>query len=286
MAEGSVSRRLAEQVALVTGGASGLGRAVVKRFVAEGGRVVVLDRSAARLRELTEEFGAAVAPCEGDVRSLASNQAAVALALSSFGALDCLVANAGIWDYGVPLAELPERQIDAAFDEIFQVNVKGPLLAAKAALPALVASRGSVILTLSNAAFHTGGGGPLYTATKHAGLGLVRQLAYEFAPHVRVNGVAPGVIDTDLRGLAALGMEMCSLHDLDLPAKAEARLPTRQVPTPDQYAGAYVFFASRQDNVPATGAILNYDGGLGIRGLAQPRGGDGLPALYNLPEPA
>ena len=90
--------RLEDQVALVTGGASGLGRAIVRHFVAEGARVCVLDRSKTALEALQRDFDERVAAVEGDVRSVASNRAAVEICLARFGRLDCAVANAGIWD--------------------------------------------------------------------------------------------------------------------------------------------------------------------------------------------
>ena len=268
--------------ALVTGGASGLGRAIVERFLEEGARVTVLDRTPERLAAMASDRLEIVG---GDVRSLADNRNAVAAALGRFGKLDCAVGNAGIWDYSVSLDALPPDSLDAAFDEIFHINVKGYLLLAKAALPALVASRGSMIFTISNAGFYTEGGGPLYTASKHAAVGLVRQLAFELAPHVRVNGVAPGGIDTDLRGPEALGMRERSISTLNLPQRAKASVPVGALPEAHDYAAAYVFFASRADNVPATGSILNYDGGFGIRGLRRTSAGSDLPERLGLATP-
>jgi len=257
----------------VTGGASGLGRAIVDRFVAEGARVAVLDRSADRLAQLARGHGDAVIGVVGDVRSLASNKVVVERCVERFGKLDCLIANAGIWDYSTSLMDLPEDRIDDAFDEVFHVNVKGYLLAAKAAAPALVRSHGSIIFTVSTAGFHTSGGGPLYTAAKHGVVGLVRQLAYELAPYVRVNGVAPGAITTDLRGPSSLGLQDVSIQGLDLPTIVVPSLPIGRLPTPAEYTGAYVFFATRDDVVPATGVVLTYDGGVGVRGLSQTAGG-------------
>lgn len=268
--------RLQGEAILVTGGASGLGRAIVDRFIAEGARVAVLDRSEERLAQLEQEHGDAVACVAGDVRSLANNKAAVERCVERFGKLDTLVANAGIWDYGTSLVDLPEDRIDEAFDEIFHVNLKGYLLAAKAAAPALVRSRGNMIFTVSNAGFYTAGGGPLYTCAKHGVVGLVRQLAYELAPHVRVNGVAPGGVATDLRGPSSLGLQDVSIGSIDLPSIAAPSLPIGRLPSPAEYAGAYVFFATRGDIVPATGCVLNYDGGIGVRGLSQAAGGTGL----------
>ena len=174
--------------------------------------MAVLDRSANGLAALRDAHGASVAGVEGDVREIASHHLAASDCLRVFGKIDCLVGNAGIWDYSTPLVDIPDDRIDAAFDEVFQINVRGHLLAVKACLPALVQSRGSVILTASNAGFYPAGGGPLYTGSKHAVVGLVKQLAYELGPAVRVNGVAPGGIGgSDLRGPAALDLQERSI---------------------------------------------------------------------------
>jgi cis-2,3-dihydrobiphenyl-2,3-diol dehydrogenase len=276
--------RLDGQVALITGGASGLGRAIVTRFVDEGARMVVLDRTEERLAALCAQFSGVVVGVLGDVRSLADNEAAVAACERSFGRLDCAIGNAGLWDYSLPLVDLPPDSIDAAFDELFHVNVKGCLLLARSAAPALVRSEGSLLFTVSNAGFYPAGGGPLYTATKHALVGLIRQLAYELAPFVRVNGVAPGGIHTDLRGPAALRMEDRSIASLDLPAGAEHWVPLGRLPTPEEYAGAYVFFASRHEAVPATGSVLNVDGGVGVRGFGSVSGGRKLKERFGAKE--
>jgi cis-2,3-dihydrobiphenyl-2,3-diol dehydrogenase len=269
--------RLNEQVILITGGASGLGRAIAARCLKEGARVAVLDRSEQKLGELKDALGDSMTTTVGDVRSLADNNRSVEDCLAAFGRLDCAIGNAGIWDYSTNLLDLPADKIDRAFDEVFHINVKGYLLLAKAATPALVDSRGSMIFTISNAGFYPDGGGPLYTASKHAAVGLVRQLAFELAPFVRVNGVAPGGITTDLRGPGSLGLAERSIANLGLADSAKERVPIGQLPTADEYAGAYIFFAAREDNVPAAGSILNFDGGLGIRGLRQTMGGLGLP---------
>jgi NAD(P)-dependent dehydrogenase (short-subunit alcohol dehydrogenase family) len=265
---------------LITGGASGLGRAIVERLLEEGAAVTVLDRTPERLADLAETQSARLAVIGGDVRSLADNQAAVEAAVTRFGKLDCAIGNAGIWDYSVSLDALPGERLDAAFDELFHINVKGYLHLAKAALPALVRSAGSLIFTVSNAGFDPAGGGPLYTASKHAVVGLIRQLAYEFAPAVRVNGVAPGPIDTDLRGPHALGQAERSIHSLDLPAAAGSSVPLGKVPATADYAGGYVFLASRRDSRPATGGVLKLDTGIAVRGIGRVSGGAGLGAKY------
>jgi NAD(P)-dependent dehydrogenase (short-subunit alcohol dehydrogenase family) len=269
--------RLANQVVLVTGGASGLGLAIVERMIDEGANVGVLDRSEAGCTALQARFGDRVTCVAGDVRDHLANERAVAACVDRFGRLDTAIGNAGIWDYSVPLTDLPADRLGDAFDEVFRVNVLGYLLLAKAALRPLAESRGALVYTVSNAGFWPSGGGALYTATKHAVVGLVRQLAFELAPYVRVNGVAPGAIATQLKGPESLGMASRSFPGDTMAQRAPGFVPIGRMPTPAEYAGAYVFFASREDNVPATGAVLNHDGGFGIRGLGPtPRGGDDL----------
>ena len=268
------------EAVLITGGASGLGRAIVERFLEEGARITVLDRTPERLADLAAANATALEVVAGDVRSLADNQRAVEAAVARFGKLDCTIGNAGIWDYSVSLDALPAESLDAAFDELFHVNVKGYLHLAKAALPALVRSSGALIFTASNAGFDPAGGGPLYTASKHAVVGLIRQLAYEFAPAVRVNGVAPGPIETDLRGAAALGQADRSIGSLNLSLVAAPSVPLGRVPTPAEYAGGYVFLASRRDSRPATGGVLKLDAGIAVRGIGRTSAGGGLAAKY------
>jgi NAD(P)-dependent dehydrogenase (short-subunit alcohol dehydrogenase family) len=272
--------RLDGEVVVITGGASGLGRSVVERFVEEGARLVVLDRSVDRLAALAKVHPGVVETVTGDVRILGDSQRVVDAALARFGRLDCAIGNAGIWDYSVSLDAMAPDRIDAAFDEIFHIDVKGYLHLAKASLPALVRSSGALIFTVSNAGFDPGGGGPLYTAAKHAVVGLIRQLAHELAPAVRVNGVAPGPIETDLRGAGTLGQAERSIGSLNLSAVAGPNVPIGRVPAPEDYAGAYVFLASRRDNVAATGGVVSLDAGIAVRGLGRTAGGGKLAEKY------
>jgi len=270
--------RLEEQSVVVTGGASGLGLAIVERFIDEGAMVAVLDRDANRCKQLTARFPGRLVTHVGDVRTSEDNAAIVELACERFGKIDCAIGNAGIWDFNLALADIEPTSLTESFDELFEINVLGYIALARSAVKPLVTSRGSMIFTVSNAGFLPAGGGVLYTASKHAVVGVIRQLAYEFAPHVRVNGVAPGGISTQLRGPKSLKMEKRVIPGERLEASAEGFVPLGRMATPAEYAGAYVFFASRQDNIPSTGAILNHDSGFGIRGLGPvPRGGDQLP---------
>jgi 2,3-dihydroxy-2,3-dihydrophenylpropionate dehydrogenase/cis-2,3-dihydrobiphenyl-2,3-diol dehydrogenase len=132
-------------------------------------------------------------------------------------------------------------------------------------------------LTLSNSAFYAGGGGVLYTAAKHAAVGLIKQAAHELAPYVRVNGVAPGAIASDLRGPKSLGMGEQSLTSVPLADLVKDIAPIGRLSDTEEYTGSYVYLASARNSAPATGVIINCDGGLGVRSVLGPAsGGKGL----------
>ena len=257
---------LDDTVTLVTGAGSGMGRAIVERFIAEGARVGALEINEDKAASLRDDFGTAVVVTTGDATSLDDNRRAVDATTAAFGRLDVLVGNAGVWDYGTSLEALPPEAIGAAFDEVFHLNVMGYLLAAKASIEALRASKGAIIFTVSNAGFWPGGGGPLYTASKHAVMGLVKQLAYELAPDIRVNGVAPGGMPTDLRGPRALGMADMSWQSLPVDSIISQMSPLKRAIAPADYTGHYVLLASRENSATVTGSVHNCDGGMGVRG--------------------
>jgi 2,3-dihydroxy-2,3-dihydrophenylpropionate dehydrogenase/cis-2,3-dihydrobiphenyl-2,3-diol dehydrogenase len=264
--------RLDGNVTLITGGGSGLGRAIVRRFIDEGASVAVLEHSADKGAALESAFGDAVRVVLGDVTTSADNERAVSATIDAFGRLDTFIGNAGLWDFNAALEASSCEQLEEGFDQIFGVNVKGYVLGARASVTALRDSKGSMIFTLSNAAFLPGGGGPLYVASKHAGVGLVRQLAYELEGAVRVNAVAPGFMVTDLRGIPALGQEGISLgamvESMGGPDALEERMG-HSVPTPDDYVAGYVLLASAESRT-TTGTVLEMHGMLG----APPRDAD------------
>jgi len=269
-------------VALVTGGGSGIGAAVAQRFVTEGASVVVMGRDQAKLDAVVKASTEPdrMSTFAGDVRSAEDLARAVANTVDRFGRLDTLVPNAGLWDFQRHLTRLSAEQLSASFDEVFAVNVKGYLLAAHAAWPELVKTRGSIVMTLSNASFYVNGGGPVYTASKHACLGLMKELAYELAPKVRVNGVACGGMNTDLRGPESLDLSARSIASSF--AKRDATTPPPPIPLhdsstdPRDFTGPYVLLASRDQSGPVTGHAISVDGGMGVRGFRSDAGGDHL----------
>lgn len=272
-------------VAFVTGAGSGIGQAVALRYLREGAAgVTILGRDLSRLQSTIDLAGAGadrLLPVASDVRSSADLQAAVDATVNRFGKLDVLVPNAGIWDFNKSITRTTPQEIAGIYDELFDINVKGYLLTVSTAWRALVESRGNIVMTLSNAAFYAAGGGPVYTAAKHATRGLVTQLAYELAPKVRVNGVAIGGLRTDLRGPASAGMQDRSIEQAFAKRDGERGpnmwLPLHDASTdPADSTGPYVLLASRRNASVITGAIINADGGIGIRGFATAAGGDEL----------
>ena len=176
-----------------------------------------------------------------------------------------LVNCVGIFDFYRGLADIDDDQLDAAFDEMFAVNVKSQLVCVRAALPELRRAGGSVVLTVSTSGFYPGRGGILYVASKFAVRGCVIALAHELAPEVRVNGVAPGgTLGTELTGPRSLGLAGQVLGAA--PGREEdlrRRTPLQVALTGEDHAGSYVFLASDRAR-GITGTVVHSDGGVGV----------------------
>ena len=254
------------QVALITGGGSGIGQAIVTRFIEEGARVGVLERSPERVEQLQAEFGEAVVAVQGDVAILGDDKRAVEQTVRAFGQLDVFVGNAGIFDSRQRLDDFPEDRLGEAFDELFGVNVKGCFLGARASVSELAKTKGCMVFTASVAGFNSGGGGALYTASKHAVVGMIRQLAAELAPDIRINGVAPGGVSTDLRGLVALDQaDRSNFADPASEERLRANNPLQRALQPRDIASAFAFLASRDNAAGITGSIISTDAGSLLR---------------------
>ena len=202
-------------VIALTGGGSGLGLGLARHFIERGARLGIYEISPEKVEALKSEFGGEILVHQGDVRDAAGLESFRQAMVSRFGGVDSLIGAQGIFDGNRPLSELPIEKVPDAFREIMAINVLGYILSAKIFQPTLAERRGSIVLTASsNAAYCADGGGLLYTASKHAVVGVVRQLAFEYAPHVRVNAVSPcGIANSDLRGPQALGLQQESQND-------------------------------------------------------------------------
>lgn len=245
---------LQDKVALITGGASGIGRATAMALAAEGARIVVADL---RLRELEEtvvmirSLGGAANACLADVTQSAEVARMVAFAVERHGALDIAVNNAGI--EGTPFVPMAEYA-ESTFDEVIATNLRGVFLCMKYELPHLLATRGSIVNMASIAGLSGGRIGAGYTASKHGVVGLTRAAAVEYADKgVRINAVAPGVIRTPMADRAFL-------HSESITAQLTARHPMGRLGTPDEVARAVVWLCSPAASF-TTGHVLPIDGG-------------------------
>jgi NAD(P)-dependent dehydrogenase (short-subunit alcohol dehydrogenase family) len=251
--------------ALIVGAGSGIGRAVVAAFGAEGANVAVLERDPDKCDALRRQLPQ-VPVIEGDATTHEANDRAVAAAVDTFGGLDTLVNCVGVFDFYRGVGDIEADALSDAFDEMFRTNVLSHLQSVKAATPALRAGPGSsIVLTESASSFYPGRGGVLYVSSKFAVRGLVSALAHELAPEIRVNGVAPGgTLNTDLRGLSSLGLDATRLDDSpDRAREMAARTPLRVALTGEDHAWSYVFLASDRSR-GITGETVRPDGGFGL----------------------
>ncbi|MCX4966986.1 SDR family oxidoreductase [Streptomyces sp. NBC_00654] len=247
-----------EPVAVVTGGACGIGRAVVADLAAHGYQVTVLDRDVP-----ADRGDDRVRWVAGDVRDPGAHDRAVDAALARCGRLDLFVGNAGVHDGGFGVRDLSGAALAELARHVLDVDVVGYLLGARAAAGALADSRGSMVFTLSDASYLVGGNGTgiVYAAAKHAALGVVRHLAADLAPSVRVNAVAPGGIVTGLR--TADGRHVFAEAD-EITAAVREFNPLGVVLSAEQVAPLYRFLAS-PEAAGMTGEVLRPDGGLTVR---------------------
>jgi 2,3-dihydroxy-2,3-dihydrophenylpropionate dehydrogenase len=251
--------------ALIVGGGSGIGRAVVDAFLAEDARITVLELDRHKCDTLREQLPG-VPVVEGDAVTGQANEHAVKVAVDAYGGLDTLVNCVGVFDFYKGVNDINADDLSAAFDEMFRTNVLSHLQSVKAAVPSLRASTGSsIVLAESTSSFYPGRGGVLYVSSKFAVRGLVASLAHELAPAIRVNGVAPGgTLNTDLRGLASLGLDGARLDDTPNRARdMAARTPLNVALSGEDHAWSFVFLASDRSR-GMTGETIHPDGGFRI----------------------
>jgi NAD(P)-dependent dehydrogenase (short-subunit alcohol dehydrogenase family) len=248
--------RLAGKVALVTGGASGIGAATVRRFVEEGAGVVIADLLADEGDSLAAELGDATRFARVDVTSEPDVRAAVELAVSELGRLDVMFNNAGIIGAVGSIAKLDLADVDRTL----AVIVRGTIIGMKCAAGVMIEQGGGVILSTSSPAGLVGGVGPhVYSAGKAAVLGLTRSVAAELRPHrVRVNAIVPGATVTAMTAEILTG----DAGDLDgaqqgLQANAILDRPAQ----PADIAAGALYLASDEAWF-VTGQVLTIDGGL------------------------
>ncbi|WP_318207184.1 MULTISPECIES: SDR family oxidoreductase [unclassified Streptomyces] len=244
---GRAAGRLADRVCVITGAASGIGRATAERFLREGARVVATDLDGDRLATLE-----GVVPVIGDVSREEDARRMITTAVDRFGGLDVLVANAGV----IPLLSVTEAE-GADFDRVMAVDGRGMFLTCKYAIEAMLVSGGGAIVCTSSISGVAGQARQaVYGPAKFVATGLTKHLAVEWAEQgIRVNAVAPGTIETER--VAAAREEPGGPEYL---AEVVRGHPMGRFGTPEEVASAIVFLASEEASF-ITGAILPVDGG-------------------------
>ena len=250
--------RLESKTAIITGGAGGIGTEVGRLFAAEGANVLLVDLDETQLRAACDEIGSNRATYfVADVTSESDNKAMINVAVRRYGGLDCLVANAGTEGDVTPITDYDEKR----FDHVLAVNVKGPFLGMKAAIPELEKrGGGSIIITSSVAGLQ---GAPMfsaYNASKHAAIGLMKSAAKECAEKkIRVNTVNPSQVETNMMRRIEEGVAPGSGEEIH--EQMKSTIPLGRYAEANDVARLMLFLAS-DDSEFITGSVHTVDGGL------------------------
>jgi NAD(P)-dependent dehydrogenase (short-subunit alcohol dehydrogenase family) len=248
-----MSMRLENKVALITGGGSGIGKASCLLFAKEGAKVVVVDVNRDSAEATAREIGANARAYAADVSKAADAEGMVRFAEESFGRLDVVFNNAGIFH---PDDDSVTNTTEAIWDIVINVNLKGVFLGCQYAIPALLRAGGGSIINTASFVAIMGAAAPqiAYTASKGGVLAMTREIAVEFArKNIRANSLCPGPVETPL--LAEL---------LSDPVRRNRRLvhiPMGRFGRPEEMANAALFLASDESSF-ITGTSFVVDGGI------------------------
>jgi NAD(P)-dependent dehydrogenase (short-subunit alcohol dehydrogenase family) len=249
--------RITGKVAVITGGAGGIGKAVGKLFVAEGADVLLVDLDEQALQDACKEIGSnKVSYCIADVTKAEDNLEMIRIAEERYGGVDILLANAGIEGDVASIVDYDESR----FDQVMAVNIKGPFLGLKAAIPAInKRGGGSVIITSSVAGINGGANVAPYVTSKHAVIGMMKSAAKECAAmNIRVNTVNPSPVET--RMMRSLEEGFAPGQAEAMKAQMQANIPLGRYAEPEDIANIMLFLVS-DDASFVTGSVYMADGG-------------------------
>lgn len=249
--------RIEGKVAVITGGAGGIGRAVARRFIEEGASVLIVDVDKDSLADACAEISSnQISYVVGDVANWNDNLEMIKIAEERYGGVDIFLANAGIEGDISSILDYDEE----VFDRLMAVNIKGPFLGLKAAVPSMIKrGSGSVVITSSIGGVRGGPRLAPYVTSKHAVIGLMKSAAKEFAREgVRVNAVNPSPVETRMMRSIEKGLME---EDPDAIKKAmQSNIPMGRYAEPVDVANLMLFLASDESKF-ITGSIHMVDGG-------------------------
>jgi NAD(P)-dependent dehydrogenase (short-subunit alcohol dehydrogenase family) len=241
--------RLSGKVAIITGGGSGIGKAIAMAFVREGAKVAITGRDGKKLDRAAAEIGADCLAVSADVSNAASVQKLVSATLDRFKRINVLVNNAAVL-----LPGTAESISEEDFDQTFDINVKGLWLMSRAVLPHMRAASGGSIVNIGSVLSMVGARNRVaYSASKGAVMAMTKAMALDHAAeNIRVNCIAPGIVET----------EMVARFSTDENARRQrvALHPMRRFGQPAEIASAAVFLASDESGW-TTGSVITVDGG-------------------------
>lgn len=247
--------KLAGKVAVVTGAASGMGKAIAKLFAQEGAKVVVADYNAEGAADVAKQItatGGSAKAVQANVAVLAEIENMIDTAVSEYGTLDILVNNAGIMDGFEPVGAISDEK----WEMIFDVNTKGVMRAMRKALPIFLEKESGVIINIASTGGINGAhAGAAYIASKHAVIGLTKNTGFMYAQKgIRCNAIAPGSVETNIassiKNIDQFGMGRSSLTHKLSPRNGK----------PEEVAQAALFLAA-DDASFVNGAVITVDGG-------------------------
>ncbi len=247
-----MNHKLKNKVCIITGATSGMGKAIAESFSNEGAKLIISGRNVERGNALARSLQQAVF-VEGDVSETAYNEKLVQSALENFGQLNMLSLNAGMLGLG-NVIDLPETLWHKTLD----VNLSAIFYLCKYAIPHIQKSEGgAIVINTSIAAFKSFPNHPAYCASKAAAVALMKQMAVEYAPNIRINAICPGPVDTPFLWDSATAFEN---PDSAVEDAKKATLLNR-LGTPEDIAKLTLFLAS-EDASWITGTAMTIDGGI------------------------
>lgn len=247
--------KLDGKVAIVTGAASGMGKAIAELYAKEGAKVVLADfnyEGAKAIASGISESGGTAKALKVNVAELADVENMIDTAVKEYGTLDVLVNNAGIMDGFEPVGDITEEK----WDRVFDVNTKGVMRAMRKAIPIFLEKEKGIIVNIASTGGFSGAhAGAAYGASKHAVIGLTKNTGFMYAQKgIRCNAIAPGAVETNI------GSSMTGINEFGLSRAGLTHSLSPRAGKPEEIAQAALFLATEESSF-VNGTVITVDGG-------------------------